>query len=41
VTQTKKTQDAMSPQKALQVLKEGNARFIQGKMAQRNLMQQV
>ncbi len=41
MTQTKQTQSATTPQKALQILKEGNARFIQGKMAQRDLMQQV
>jgi carbonic anhydrase len=41
VTQTKQTQGATTPQKALQMLKEGNSRFIQGKMQQRNLMQQV
>ncbi len=41
VTQTKKTQSATTPQKALQMLKEGNARFIQGNMTQRDLMQQV
>jgi carbonic anhydrase len=41
VTQNKQTQDATTPQKALQILKDGNARFVQGKMLQRNLMQQV
>jgi carbonic anhydrase len=41
VTQTKQTQSAITPQKALQMLKDGNSRFIQGKMLQRNLMQQV
>jgi carbonic anhydrase len=41
VTQTKQTQGATTPQKALQMLKEGNSRFVQGKMHQRNLMQQV
>ena len=41
VTQTKQTQSATTPQKALQMLKEGNARFVQGKMTQRDLMQQV
>ena len=29
VTQTKQTQSATTPQKALQMLKEGNARFVQ------------
>jgi len=41
VTQTKQTQGATTPQKALQMLKEGNSRFVQGKMVQRDLMQQV
>jgi carbonic anhydrase len=41
VTQNKQTQDATTPQKALQMLKDGNARFVQGKMLQRNLMRQV
>lgn len=41
VTQTKQTQSAITPQKALQMLKDGNGRFVQGKMVQRNLMQQV
>ena len=40
-TQTKQTQSAISPQQALQMLKDGNSRFLQGKMLQRNLMQQV
>jgi carbonic anhydrase len=41
VSQTKLTQDEITPQKALQMLKDGNARFVQGQMVQRNLMQQV
>ena len=41
VTQTKTTQSAITPQKALQMLKEGNTRFVQGNMLERNLMQQV
>ena len=41
VTQTKQTQASMTPQKALQMLKEGNTRFIQGNMMKRDLMQQV
>ena len=41
VTQTKVTQAAITPQKALQMLKEGNTRFVQGNMLERNLMQQV
>jgi carbonic anhydrase len=41
VTQTKETQAATTPEKALQMLKDGNARFVQGKMLERNYMQQV
>jgi len=41
VTQSKKTQAAITPQEAVQMLKEGNTRFVQGKMLKRNLMQQV
>ena len=41
MTQTKQTQGATTPQKALQMLKDGNARFLQGKMLKRDLMQQV
>ena len=41
MTQTKVTQAAITPQKALQLLKEGNTRFVQGNMLERNLMQQV
>lgn len=41
VTQTKQTQAAITPKKALQMLKEGNARFVQGNMIKRDLMQQV
>jgi len=41
MTQTKKTQSAVTPQKALQMLKDGNARFVTGKMVPRDLMQQV
>lgn len=41
VTQTKQTQAGITPQKALQMLKEGNSRFVQGMMLQRDLMQQV
>ncbi|MFH1985403.1 MAG: carbonic anhydrase family protein [Pseudomonadota bacterium] len=40
-TQTRKTQDATTPQKALQLLKEGNTRFVGGNMIERDLMQQV
>jgi carbonic anhydrase len=41
VTQTKTTQSAITPQKALQMLKDGNARFLQGNMLQRDWMKQV
>ena len=41
VTQTRKTQAAITPQKALQMLKDGNSRFVQGNMLKRNLMQQA
>lgn len=41
VTQTKQTQAAITPQNALQMLKDGNARFVQRKMLQRDFMQQV
>ncbi len=41
VTQTKQTQAAITPQKALQMLKDGNTRFVQGNMIKRDLMQQV
>lgn len=41
ITQNKQTQSAVTPQKALQMLKEGNFRFLQGRMLQRDLMQQV
>jgi carbonic anhydrase len=41
VTQNKQTQAATTPQRALQMLKDGNTRFVQGKILQRNLMQQV
>ena len=41
VTQTKETQAAITPDKALQMLKDGNARFVQEKMFQRDYMQQV
>jgi carbonic anhydrase len=41
VTQTKQTQDATTPQKALKMLMDGNSRFVRGKMLPRNMMQQV
>ena len=39
--QTKETQDLMTPEKALQELKNGNERFVQKKQLSRDLMQQV
>ncbi|MDJ0667640.1 MAG: carbonic anhydrase family protein [Desulfobacterales bacterium] len=41
VTQTRKTQAAMTPQQALQMLKDGNRRFLEGNPLQRDLMQQI
>jgi carbonic anhydrase len=41
VTQTKQTQAAITPQKALRMLKEGNTRFVHGNMLKRDLMGQV
>ena len=41
VTQTKQTQGAITPFKALQMLKEGNTRFVQRKMLKRDLMLQL
>jgi carbonic anhydrase len=41
VTQTQKTQAAMTPQQALQMLKDGNRRFVEDTPLQRDLMQQV
>lgn len=41
VTQTKETQATITPEIALRMLKDGNARFVQGKMLKRDLMQQV
>jgi carbonic anhydrase len=40
-THTKETQSTMTPQKALQFLKEGNHRFQNNLSANRNLLQQV
>ena len=40
-TQTRESQAAITPQQALQMLKDGNARFLSGKMRQRDLLQQV
>ncbi len=41
VTQTKETQAAITPEKALQMLKDGNDRFVQGKLLKRDHLQQV
>ena len=41
VTQSKESQAATTPEKALRMLKDGNARFVQGKMLERDYMQQV
>lgn len=38
---TKETQSNMTPDKALQALKEGNERFINNRQAERDLLQQV
>ena len=40
-TQTKETQAALTPAKALEILKEGNNRFVNNLKANRNLLQQV
>jgi carbonic anhydrase len=40
-TQTKETQLSLTPEKALQILKDGNERFINNLKANRNLLQQV
>jgi carbonic anhydrase len=40
-TQTKDTQAAITPDKALQMLKDGNTRFVQGQMLARDHLQQV
>ena len=40
-TQTKETQSSISPSIALDMLKEGNARFRANKQAGRNLLQQI
>ncbi|MDJ0968583.1 MAG: carbonic anhydrase family protein [Kiloniellales bacterium] len=41
VTQTQETQAAITPQKALQMLKDGNARFVAGKPLKRDYLAQV
>ncbi|MEQ9405634.1 MAG: carbonic anhydrase family protein [Cyclobacteriaceae bacterium] len=40
-THTKETQDKLTPDLALEILKEGNGRFMQNLKANRNLLQQV
>ncbi len=41
VTQTKETQSKTTPAMAVEMLKEGNKRFVDGKMMERDLMAQV
>ena len=41
VTQTEATQAEMTPAEALQMLKDGNDRFMRGAMLERDLMEQV
>ena len=41
MTQTKETQATMTADKALQLLKEGNSRFIKNERLHRDLTQQV
>lgn len=41
ITQTADSQSQMSPQQALTELKSGNARFVESKMSQRDLMKQL
>jgi carbonic anhydrase len=40
-THSKETQNSLTPQTALQILKEGNQRFVNNLKANRNLLQQV
>ena len=40
-TQSKETQPHLTPSQAVQILREGNSRFIQNLKANRNLLQQV
>lgn len=39
--QTKESQAAITPEGALQKLRDGNARFVEGRMRKRNLLEQV
>ena len=41
MTQTKETQTAITPKKAIRMLKEGNRRFVENRQANRNLNEQV
>ena len=41
VTQSKDSQEKMSPSDALQMMKDGNTRFTESKMFSRNLLDQV
>ncbi len=41
ITQTKETQAALTPNSALELLKEGNQRFVEKKMTERDLLEQV
>lgn len=41
ITQTKETQEALSPDGAIALLKEGNARFVTKTMTERDLIKQV
>lgn len=40
-TQTKETQDSLTPEKAFEILQEGNRRFVANLRANRNLLEQV
>ena len=40
-THTKETQDILTPRLAMQILKEGNERFVKNLKQQRDLLQQV
>src|SRR5437899_6267127 len=41
IAQTKESQAAITPQMALQMLKDGNQRFVSGTMKKRDLQKQV
>ena len=41
ITQTKETQEKMTPEVALTYLKEGNARFVKNLKSDRNLLEQA